>query len=772
MYVQLISNQEDMNMQQTAQSQHNMPEGHSHIHEPSHPGHDRHCHHQHCCDNTSEPADPALAAQASDTRAIFRIANMDCPMEEALIRKKLATLPEVTGMSFNLMQRVLIVDHKPGPVDGIEKALRAIDMPPERITGTVTLPAEGPHIPWTKLAWAGVLAALSEAAELIAQWQPFDSPIFTSTIAGWPLFEIIALVLALAAIGLSGLVTYRKGWLAISSLNLNINALMAVAVTGAVLIGQFPEAAMVMVLFNISEAIEALALDRSRNAIRDLMALAPDTATMLMPDSTWQDVELKDVPLGSTLRVRPGQKIGLDGLVLSGHSEVNQAPITGESMPVEKAAGDSLYAGTINGSGSFEYRTTSIADNSTLARIIHAVEEAQASRAPMQRIVDIFARYYTPAIFIFAIVWAFLPPLLWHAAWNQSIYTALVILVIGCPCALVISTPVTVVSGMAAATAKGILIKGGLYLELGRRMNWLALDKTGTITSGRPKVTAFMPWPPDSGNGDRAALVATSLAGRSDHPVSTAIAETGTARLDVTDFAAQPGSGISGIIDGQKWRLGKYGQQQDKALASEIARLESGGNTVVVLSGPDGIAALYAVADSVRKTAIRAIAEMKALNVSTIMLTGDNEYTARAIAKEVGVTEVKANLLPGDKLAVIENLENQGNIVGMVGDGINDSPALAKANIGFAMAGSGTDTAIETADVALMDDDLGKIPAFIRLSRATFTILVENITLALGIKLIFFVLTLTGHATMWMAVFADVGAALLVIGNGLRVRAK
>lgn len=728
-------------------------------------------------------AGSAAFGPASPTRAIYRIANMDCPMEEALIRKRLASVPGITGLRFNLMQRLLSVEHTPGPTAPIEDALREIDMQPEPLDGPGQGAAGIPEsrIAWRKLAWAGVLAALSEIFELLSGWNvwPFGPDVSGGGIFGQPWPEALAFLLALAAIALGGLGTFRKGWLAISNLNLNINALMAVAVTGAVAIGQFPEAAMVMVLFNVSEAIEAKALDRARNAIKELMDLAPQTATVRQPDGTWRELGLADIPPGAIVRVRPGEKIGLDGEVISGGSTVNQAPITGESMPVEKKPGDAVYGGTVNESGSFEFVVTAGASDTTLARIIHAVEEAQATRAPMQRFVDAFARYYTPAVFVFSVLWAVVPPVFFGASWHASVYTALVILVIGCPCALVISTPVTVVSGMAAATRSGILIKGGLYLEQGRRINWLALDKTGTITSGRPEETDFLPLSP-AVPPELARSLALSLAVRSDHPVSGAISAAAgkDARLfDVRNFAAIPGKGVSGTIDGAEWSLGNRGLVEELGKASgdvlrQFSALESRGRTVVALMGAAGVAALFAVADTARPSSVAAIGELKAIGVKTMMLTGDNRHAAGAIAREVGVDEFRAGLLPQEKLGVIEKLKEAGNVVGMAGDGINDAPAMARADIGFAMAGGGTDTAIETADVALMDDDLRKIPRFIRLSRAAHAILVENIALALGIKAVFFALTLTGNATMWMAVFADVGAALLVVANGLRVMKK
>ena len=449
----------------------------------------------------------------------------------------------------------------------------------------------------------------------------------------------------------------------------------------------------------MSEAIEAKALDKARNAIKDLLAFAPYTATVLQEDGSWREMDIREVAVGSRVRVKPGEKIALDGLVVSGCSMVNQAPITGESMPVEKKQGNTVYAGTVNESGSFEFEVTAAATNSTLARIIHAVEEAQGSRAPMQRFVDAFAKYYTPAVFLISILSAVIPPLFLGGIWMESIYTGLVVLVIGCPCALVISTPVSIVSGMAAATRYGILIKGGMFLEQGRLLNRLALDKTGTITYGKPRQTDFILTGQKNENSTR--TFAASLAARSDHPVSKAIAqaatESGVQPLPVEDFTAIPGQGTSGIIDGKKWFMGNHRMVEALKLCSDrlekqIFHLEKQGKTVVALMGENGVQCLIAVADTVKESSLEALREMKKLGVKTVMLTGDNEHTAQVIAAQVGVDEFRANLLPEDKLAVIEQLEQQGEKVGMVGDGINDAPALAKAHVGFAMAGGGTAT--------------------------------------------------------------------------------
>ena len=536
---------------------------------------------------------------------------------------------------------------------------------------------------------------------------------------------------------------------------------------------------MVMCLFAIAELIEARSLERARNAIRGLLDLTPERATVRQADGSWKPQLLGEIGLDAQVRVRPGERIALDGQVISGQSTVDQAPITGESLPVEKGVGDALFAGTINQAGSLEYRVLALASDSTLARIIHAVEQAQGARAPTQRFVDRFAEVYTPLVFALALAVAVIPPLFMAGAWYDWIYRALVLLVVACPCALVISTPVTIVSGLAAAARKGILIKGGVYLEAGRTLSSIALDKTGTLTHGKPVQTDFLAL--QEGQDARWRMIAASLAARSDHPVSRAIAEHAaqqqTPLRSVEHLAALPGMGVRGAIEGVDYQLGNHRMVEalglcSTALEATLDQLERSGKSVVVLCDPQQALAVFAVADTLKDSSREAIRELHALGVQTLMLSGDNPHTAQAIATAVGIDQARGNQLPEDKLQAVEALQAQGQVVGMVGDGINDAPALARADIGFAMAAAGTDTAIETADVALMDDDLRKIPAFIRLSRQTAAILWQNIALALGIKALFLGFTLMGEASMWMAVFADMGVSLLVVFNGLRLLKK
>jgi Zn2+/Cd2+-exporting ATPase len=702
---------------------------------------------------------PTTGARLSN----FRIEAMDCPTEQTLIQNKLSKLTGVQQLEFNLINRVLGVTHDLPGIEPIVEAIKSLGMQAEPMeTGAETSTLEPRKKPWWPLALSGVGALLAEVIH------------FSGSAPNW-----VVAAIALVSILSGGLGTYKKGWIALKNRNLNINALMSIAVTGAVLIGQWPEAAMVMFLFTVAELIEARSLDRARNAIGGLMQMTPDTATVLQADGSWLELDVKTIGLGARVRVRPGERIGLDGEVLSGRSTIDQAPITGESLPVEKSVGDKVFAGTINQAGSLEYAVTAAADNSTLARIIHAVEQAQGARAPTQRFVDQFSKIYTPVVFVLALAVAIIPPLFMGAVWFDWIYRALVLLVVACPCALVISTPVTIVSGLAAAARKGILVKGGVYLEGGYKLDYLALDKTGTITHGKPVQTDYLSLDPTA--DATAPAIAAALAGRSDHPVSMAIAKAAvdkqTTTLIVDNFAALGGRGVRGEINGQLYHLGNHRLVEDLGLCSpaleeKLFALEKQGKSVVLLLDSSGPLALFAVADTVKASSREAIRQLHDLGIKTLMLTGDNVHTAQAIAAQVGIDEAKGDLLPGDKLQAIEALYGQGHRVGMVGDGINDAPALARSEIGFAMAAAGTDTAIETADVALMDDDLRKIPAFIRLSRQTSSILKQNIALALVIKAIFLGVTFAGLATMWMAVFADMGVSLLVVFNGLRLLRK
>lgn len=724
-----------------------------------------------CC--AASACSPAAAGSSplAPRIKLFRIPTMDCSSEEANIRVALESIPGIRSLNFQLRARTLGIDAPAEVLPQVLEAMRKAGFNPEAVQAQPTVEDQardgvGMHDHHHeagggvgRMALALMLAVGAEAVSLFA---PDTQP-----------WKLTGMGIAIVAIWTAGLDVYKKGMAALLHRRLNINALMAVAVTGAFLIGEWPEAAMVMALYGIAELIEARAIDRARNAIQGLLELAPDEALIQGADGQWTHTPVKDVPLGAVVRVRPGERVPLDGTVSRGNGAVNQAPVTGESIPVDKAPGDLVFAGTINETGELEFRVTAAATNTTLARIIAAVELAQGSRAQTQRFVDRFAAVYTPAVFLVALAVALGAPFVLDLTWQQALYKALVLLVIACPCALVISTPVTVVSGLAAAARRGILIKGGTYLESARLLKAVAFDKTGTVTEGKPKLVQWVPW----GDADhrRVQLVATSLAWRSDHPVSRAIADgIPGQRVEVQDFAAIPGRGVEGTVEGLRVFLGNHRAVHERGLCgSEVEAVlqahEHQGRTVTLLANSESVLAVFVVADTIRPTSRRAIQELRELGVTPVMLTGDNHATAQAIAQEAGIPDARGDLLPEDKLKAIQEMQQRYGFTGMAGDGINDAPALAQADIGYAMGGAGTDTAMESADIVIMNDNLQRVAETVRLSRRTHAVLWQNIALALGIKAVFFLLAVFGDATMWMAVFADMGASLLVVGNGLRL---
>ena len=713
----------------------------------------------------------------------YRIPTMDCAAEEGEIRHALAPIPGLIGLRFQLGARTLSIDAPPESIVLALEAIRKAGFAPVPLVQQSQATAsgqQGTHAGYADhdhgahhhggyaflqgLPRYALALALAIAAESVAFFAP-QSPIYVG----------LGMALAAAAIGLAGFSTYAKGLAALRTMRMNINALMTVAVTGAFVIGQWPEAAMVMALYAIAELIEARAVDRARNAIQGLLALTPEKAQVHQTDGTWAERPVRDVAVGAVVRVMPGARVPLDGVLLAGMSAVDQSPVTGESMPGDKTIGDLLFAGTINTTGMIELQVSTAANGTVLARIIHAVEQAQGSRAPTQQFVDRFAAIYTPVVFGLAVAVGVLGPWLFPWTGLQAVYKALVLLVIACPCALVISTPITVVSALAAAARRGILIKGGAHLEGAHRIRAIALDKTGTLTQGQPKLVAHEVLT----STHAAAQVlqwAADLAGHSDHPVSKAIAQSLGAQATgmLAGFTALPGRGIEARANGQPLVLGNHRLIEERGLCNpqvetRLAAHEAQGRTVTLLASDTEVLAIFAVADTIKESSREALTELRALGVVPVMLTGDNVATAKAIAAQAGIDDARGNLLPEDKLAAIVALQECYGYVAMVGDGINDAPALARSNMGFAMGGAGTDTAMEAADVVIMNDDLRRVPETIRLSRATQLILRQNIALALGIKGVFLWLALFNGASMWMAVFADMGASLLVVFNGLRV---
>ncbi len=713
-----------------------------------------------CCASDSTSGKVASEPVAPNT---FRIPTMDCSVEESEIRRVVEPIAGVRGLHFQLPRRTVRIDASDEALPKALNAIRKAGFVPEPVQAQAAADAQDDQHGQSSSGYVRLIAALGIAvgAEAVSYFAP-DTMVWKAT----------GMAVAAVAIWLSGWETYAKGMKAIFSGKLNISALMSVAVTGAFVIGQWPEAAMVMALYAIAELIEAKAVDRARNAIAGLLQLAPEEALMLTADGAWVTTPSSDVSIGATIRVKPGERVPLDGVVSKGNGAIDQAPITGESIPVDKEPGDQVFAGTINQTGELEIRVTALASNTTLARIIEAVEQAQGTRAPTQRFVDKFSAVYTPAIFLIAILVAVSTPFLLNLTWLEAVYKALVLLVIACPCALVISTPVTVVSGLSAAARRGILIKGGVYLEDARLLKAIALDKTGTITEGKPKLVEWKPW--DGADEATVKHAAASLAARSDHPVSKAIAVNLADAAEVQDFKALPGRGVEGTIDGKRLMLSNHRAVHEAgicsaALEAELARHEQQGRTLTLLSDDTRVLAIFAVADTIKETSKQAIIDLQALGVTPVMLTGDNAATAKAIAAQAGITDARGDLLPEAKLQVIKEMQKQYGATGMTGDGINDAPALAQSDIGFAMGAAGTDTAMEAADVVIMNDNLQRVAETVRLSKRTHAILWQNISLALGIKSVFLVMAVFGTATMWMAVFADMGASLLVVGNGLRL---
>jgi len=725
------------------------------------------------------------------SRVQFHVPKMDCATERDVITRRLSKVDGIERLDFDLIERVVIVEHGqdervPGAV---EAALDDIGMDPARLEGTrpafASRGAAGGHAGHGH-APGGHPTQSPDGRAVAASGQKREVALLAMSGVCAVAAEVVAwttgrergaavIVLAVASIILGGPKTLRKGIVAARTLTLNINLLMMVAVIGAVAIQQWPEAAMVTFLFSVAELIEARSVDRARDAIRGLMVLAPDVARLRQGDG-WVEVETATIVPGATIQVLPGERVPLDGRVTAGRTAIDQSPITGESVPVDKAAGDPVYAGSINQQGMVEVQVTAGAGDSTLARVARAIREAQGQAAPTQRFVDRFSRWYTPIVVILAILIAIIPPLAFGALFQPWLYKALVLLVIACPCALVISTPVTVVSGLAACARRGLLVKGGVHLEQAHKIRVLALDKTGTLTEGHPRLTDVVPLADLS--REEVLVRAAGLEATSEHPLARAVVAGFSGKVPLaSDVVATEGRGIEGIVGGEAIGIGSHRFSEERRVCSPevedvLARLEGEGKSVMVVwraDAPRQVIGVIGVADTIRATSVEAVRALHQRGVRLLMLTGDNPTTAAAVAKLVGIDDVSADLLPEDKLARIDVLVRQDLVVGMVGDGVNDAPALARATIGFAMGAAGSDTALETADVALMSDDLRGVPALIDLSRRTSNILRANIAFAIGVKVVFFGLGLLGLATLWMAVFADMGASLVVAANGLRL---
>ncbi|HEO8060070.1 TPA: cadmium-translocating P-type ATPase [Streptococcus agalactiae] len=590
--------------------------------------------------------------------------------------------------------------------------------------------------------------------------------------------HLLTKALYILAIIIGGFDLFKEGFSDLIKLDFSMESLMTIAIIGAAFIGEWAECSIVVILFAISEALERFSMDKARQSIRSLMDIAPKEA-LIRRNNVEQLVSVDKIDIDDIMIIKPGQKIAMDGLVINGHSSVNQAAITGESVPVEKQLDDEVFAGTLNEEGVLEVKVTKKVTDTTIAKIIHLVEEAQGERAPAQAFVDKFAKYYTPFIIIMALLIVVVPPLFFGGDWNKWLYQGLSILVVGCPCSLVISTPVSIVSAIGNAAKNGVLVKGGVYLEEIGHLRAIAFDKTGTLTKGKPVVTDFIA---TSSETDINYLsIISSLESLSQHPLASAILnEADKTNVDyksiqIEDFQSITGKGLTGIHQNIRYYIGSpklfsASVIEETAVKVQYRQFQEQGKTAMYFGTDEQILGVIAVADEVRDSSAAVISELHKLSIEhTIMLTGDNTKTAESIGKQLGVTEIKGDLMPQEKLDSIKALRTTYNKVAMVGDGINDAPALAASTVGIAMGGAGTDTALETADVALMGDDLQKLPFIVRLSRQTLKVIKQNITFSLGIKLLALLLVIPGWLTLWIAIVADMGATLLVTLNGLRL---
>ncbi len=690
----------------------------------------------------------------------FKVEGMDCHEEVAMLEKRLKRLAGIEALDADVLAQRMRVKY-----DAARLSTAAIAEAVAETGMRAWLEHEEPVAPAGSLLSRQVVVAVSGVALAAGG---------AALLAGLP--EPLYLVLLVFATVASGATVARRAWTSARHRVLDINVLMLVAVIGASIIGEWVEAATVIWLFALAQLLEARSMDRARGAIRALMALTPADA-LVRRGGEEARVPADQVLVGDVVIVRPGEKIPVDGRVFGGTSFVNQAPVTGESLPVDKRNGDQVFAGTINGRGMLEIEVTRPRRDTTLARIIHLVERAQAQRAPTQTFVDRFARVYTPIVLALAVLVAVVPPLIAGGDFREWLYRSLVLLVISCPCALVISTPVSIVSALAAAARKGVLIKGGVHLERTGEVTCVAFDKTGTLTRGCVRVVEVVSIdgvPPR----DLVALAA-SLEARSEHPIGAAIVEHAIAEgITVTPaeaFEALPGLGAQGRVGQVDALIGNHRLVEERGMCSpavdaHLSRLSASARTAVLVARSGGVAGIIAVADEPRATAREAVEQLRDHGVRHVaLLTGDNAVTARALASELGIDEVEAELLPENKVDAVQRLKRKHGVVAMVGDGVNDAPALAIADVGIAMGVAGTDAALETADVALMADELLKIPYALRLSRATLRNMRVNIAFSLTLKAAFLIMAIGGTATLWMAVVADMGASLVVIANSLRL---
>lgn len=718
-------------------------------------------------------------AETNKQTQAYRVRGLDCAEEVAVLKRELGPLAGgEENLSFDVMNAKMTVraDGSLTP-QAVQDAVARTGMSAEPWRDEKSAAADEGF--WERnrrsILTTGSGMFLLAGAGAHAASAGFRAAFLEEGAAAGPSFLSIGIyVLAIVA----GVWTVLpKAWVALKHLRPDMNLLMVVAVVGAVSIGQWLEGATVAFLFALSLTLEAWSVGRARRAVQALMALTPPEARIIHPDGREESLPPDQVPVGGKFRVRPGDRVPLDGRVVEGSGGVDQSPITGESVPVSKNPGDEVFAGTINGEGTLTVESTKAATDTTLARITQMVGEAQSRRAPSEQWVETFARYYTPTVMLLAVAVLLLPPLLFGGTWSAWFYKALVLLVIACPCALVIATPVSIVAALAAAAKNGVLIKGGTFVEAPGRLKAVAMDKTGTLTRGRPEVVQVVPL---SGHSEEELLErVAALEAQSSHPLAHAVLDyakkKGVTVPQAEEFHILPGKGAAGRVRGTEYWVGSHRYLEERGqetpeVHEQLETLSRSGRAIVVVGNDRHVCGFIALADTIRPEAKKAVDDLRAAGIEhVVMLTGDNRGTAEAIAKETGVDEIYAELLPADKVKKVEEVVQKYGTVAMVGDGVNDAPAMGRATIGMAMGAIGTDAAIETADIALMSDDLSKLPWLITHSRRALSVIRQNIVFALGVKAVFMVLTLAGHSSMWAAVAADSGATLLVVANALRL---
>ncbi|MGO1060438.1 heavy metal translocating P-type ATPase [Planococcus sp. FY231025] len=680
----------------------------------------------------------------------YRLENLSCTSCAAKFEKNIREMPNIKEVNLNFGASKLMVDGNVS-IEELEKAgaFDHIRVYPEK--------EKVPHVPFYKRR-----QTIETAASLVLLIMGIIVSFQTSE--GDPL----AIGLFAGSMVVGGYHMFGTGLKNLARFQFDMKTLMTIAIIGAAIIGEWREGAVVVFLFAISEMLESYSMNKARQSIRGLMDLAPSRA-LVQRDGVLIELETEEIRIGDTMIVKPGQKIAMDGTVARGESSVNQAAITGESIPAAKHPGDEVFAGTMNEEGALEITVTKRVEDTTIAKIIHLVEEAQAEKAPSQQFVDKFAKYYTPAIIVIAFLVALVPSFV-TGNWELWVYQGLAVLVVGCPCALVVSTPVAIVTAIGNAARQGVLIKGGIHLEETGRIKAVAFDKTGTLTKGFPELADVLS---EAGYTKKEVLkIAASAEAMSQHPLARAITSQVPEPYSVTGFKSVTGKGVTALVNGVQVSVGSldWAEEAGFAVPDEYRKLQQSGKSVMAVFSEMELIGAVAVADAIRSESPAIIESLKGMGIEeVIMLTGDHPATAAAIASQIGVTDVRAGLMPEDKLSAIKELQAAYGPVAMVGDGVNDAPALAASSVGIAMGGAGTDAALETADIALMADDLEKLPYTIRLSRKTLRIIKENIIFALGLKIIALLLIIPGWLTLWIAIFADMGATLLVILNALRL---